>query len=135
MTPLFADTSFFIAPLSDKDDYHQKALFFAENVAAKLVTSIWVLVETGDALSHRLRRNQFERLLSFLNSQTLTEVIPVDQSQYSSGLDVFEKRRDKDWSLTDCIAFQLMRERGMNAALTSDHHFIQAGFRALLLEN
>ncbi len=41
-------------------------------------------------------------------------------------------RPDKDWSLTDCISFVVMEEHGITDALTGDHHFEQAGFRALL---
>ncbi len=39
---------------------------------------------------------------------------------------------DKEWSLTDCISFVVMEERGLIGALTSDHHFEQAGFSVLL---
>ena len=41
-------------------------------------------------------------------------------------------RRDKNWSLTDCISFVVMKDRGPTQALTADHHFEQAGFKALL---
>ncbi len=37
--------------------------------------------------------------------------------------------------LVDCISFVVMRERNIEAALTADEHFIQAGFRALLRED
>jgi hypothetical protein len=36
--------------------------------------------------------------------------------------------------MTDCISFVVMQERGIVEALTTDHHFQQAGFRALLRE-
>lgn len=36
---------------------------------------------------------------------------------------------------TDCISFIVMRTNGLTDALTSDHHFTQAGFRALMLEH
>lgn len=36
--------------------------------------------------------------------------------------------------MTDCISFVVMEEHGIRDALTADHHFTQAGFRALLRE-
>ena len=49
----------------------------------------------------------------------------------AAGFDLFAARSDKAWSLTDCISFSVMTERGLSEALTADHHFEQAGFRAL----
>jgi predicted nucleic acid-binding protein len=45
---------------------------------------------------------------------------------------LFEQRRDKDWSLTDCLSFVSMRDEGITEVLTGDKHFEQAGFTALL---
>jgi predicted nucleic acid-binding protein len=42
------------------------------------------------------------------------------------------RRPDKEWSLTDCILFVVMEQRGLREALTGDHHFEPAGFVALL---
>jgi len=49
-------------------------------------------------------------------------------------LNIYENRQDKEWSLTDCLSFLVMQERGVMDALTADHHFEQAGFRALMRE-
>jgi predicted nucleic acid-binding protein len=49
-------------------------------------------------------------------------------------LELFDSRDDKEWSLTDCFSFAVMRKHRVAKALTADHHFVQAGFRALLLE-
>jgi len=35
-----------------------------------------------------------------------------------------------EWVLLD-LSFEVMRQRGLTDALTADHHFEQAGFRAL----
>ena len=40
----------------------------------------------------------------------------------------------KAWGLVDCISFIVMREAGVNQALTFDQHFVQAGFQALMRE-
>ena len=46
-------------------------------------------------------------------------------------LELYDQRPDIDWSLTDCISFIVMADEGRTEALTGDHHFGQAGFRAL----
>ncbi len=61
-----------------------------------------------------------------------TEIIGPDISLYERGLELYGQRLDKAWSLTDCISFVVMTERGLTEALTGDNHFEQAGFRALL---
>jgi predicted nucleic acid-binding protein len=39
---------------------------------------------------------------------------------------------DKQYSLAEAVSFVLMRERNDFDALTTDHHFDEAGFRRLL---
>ena len=46
------------------------------------------------------------------------------------GLGLYESRPDKEWSLTDCISFVVMKKEGIVEALTEDRHFEQAGFVA-----
>ena len=59
-------------------------------------------------------------------------VLEADQHLFERGLQLYENRPDKEWSLTDCISFVAMEEMGIAEALTGDHHFEQAGFTALL---
>jgi hypothetical protein len=59
-------------------------------------------------------------------------VVPQSRRLFEQGLDLYRSRADKEWSLTDCIFFVVMTEHGLTDALSSDHHFEQAGFRALL---
>lgn len=47
-------------------------------------------------------------------------------------MELFGKRPDKDWSLTDCISFVVMHDYGLADALTTEHYFEQAGVNALL---
>jgi len=50
-------------------------------------------------------------------------------------MDLYDKRRDKDWGLTDCVSFIVMSEHQITESLTVDKHFQEAGFRVLLREN
>jgi len=58
--------------------------------------------------------------------------LPASQELFERGLNLYRQRPDKDWSLTDCISFVVMREHGVTKALTADRHFEQAGFAILL---
>jgi predicted nucleic acid-binding protein len=62
-------------------------------------------------------------------------VVPFEHTLTQPAVSQYEKRRDKSWSLTDCLSFVVMQEMKIGAALTADHHFQQAGLRALLLED
>ena len=58
--------------------------------------------------------------------------MPASSELMERGFDLFSRRPDKEWSLTDCISFIVMSEEGITEALTGDHHFEQAGFTILL---
>jgi predicted nucleic acid-binding protein len=45
---------------------------------------------------------------------------------------LFARRGDKEWSLIDCISFEVMKQRKLTNALTADRHFAQAGLKPLL---
>ncbi|MFM5887405.1 MAG: type II toxin-antitoxin system VapC family toxin, partial [Dolichospermum sp.] len=60
------------------------------------------------------------------------EVVLLTNSLYKLAFDLFKQREDKEWGLVDCISFIVMQDRGISDALTTDIHFQQAGFRALL---
>jgi len=51
---------------------------------------------------------------------------------FDRGCELYISRSDKEWSLTDCISFVVMRREELTDALTADRHFEQAGFSALL---
>ncbi|MFM5887847.1 MAG: type II toxin-antitoxin system VapC family toxin, partial [Dolichospermum sp.] len=60
------------------------------------------------------------------------EVVLLTNSLYKLAFDLFKQREDKEWGLVDCISFIVMQDRGISDAPTTDIHFQQAGFRALL---
>jgi len=60
-------------------------------------------------------------------------VIPAAAELLQRGRDLFAARPDKAWSLTDCVSSVVMNDLAITDARTTDHHFTQAGFRALLV--
>jgi uncharacterized protein len=132
MNAVFADAFYFIALLNPADHHHVAAVAASEALKNSLVTTWWVLVEVADALSGPAARSRAGTLLRNIEADPQILVAPLENDTLARGLDLFERRADKFWSLTDCISFVVMTERGLTDALTGDHHFEQAGFRALL---
>jgi predicted nucleic acid-binding protein len=132
MKRVFADTFYFFALLSDKDEAHAKAVAWSVAYQGRLVTTEWVLIELADGLASSQQRNLFPKVRRDLLTDAQYTVVSLDLPLYEQGLLLYEARPDKQWSLTDCISFVTMKRDGINDALTADHHFEQAGFVALL---
>jgi predicted nucleic acid-binding protein len=92
-------------------------------------------MEVANFFSRSAARTAFLDLENDLRGDSLTEVVPSSGSLFNRGRTLFAIRLDKEWSLTDCTSFEVMTERAILAALTTDVQFVQAGFRALLLED
>ena len=89
----------------------------------------------------------FDEIVTFFNSRTRhekavevgrnliqassIELVHVDEALFYEAWDYLQKHKDKNYSLTDCVSFVLMTQRGMKAALAFDRHFTQAGFEKL----
>jgi hypothetical protein len=91
-----------------------------------------VLLEVGDALCAPHDHDDFLALYQTLQADRRVKIIRLTQALFERGLQRFRDRPDKDWPLTDCISFVVMEDEDIREALTGDHHFEQAGFRALL---
>jgi len=59
-------------------------------------------------------------------------VVELDKEDYDESWQMYSDRTDKEWSLTDCISFTVMKRNGIRDAFTNDHHFEQAGFNVLI---
>lgn len=132
MNVLFADTFYYLALLNEDDAAHARAVAFSRACGGDTVTTAWVLTELADALAAPELRAAFLALLEQLQSNPHVSIVPASPELFGRGIDLYARRPDKQWSLTDCISFVVMEERGLTDALTGDHHFEQAGFRALL---
>jgi predicted nucleic acid-binding protein len=133
MTPVFADTAHYLAVVSPQDQYHAAAVAWAARLRGRLVTTEFILVELGNSLIRGEDRDLFSNVLRLIRTDPRTTVEPVSSALLQRGIDLFARRPDKTWSLTDCTSFVIMTDRGLTDALTADQHFVQAGFRALLL--
>jgi len=135
MPPVFVDTVAWIAVANTRDRYHDRArklMVELRQQRAALLTTEFVLLETANALAPVSLRGSAGTLIEGLRHQSLLKIIPASSELFAAGWRLFLDRPDKDWSLTDCASFVIMKGESSSAAFTADKHFEQAGFAILL---
>lgn len=134
---LFVDTSYFVARFNPRDQYHQAARQLGIRItqAAELWTTDAVLLELGAAFSDPRWRPIAVRIWEQFRALPQCRVASVSGKLLSQAMQLFGNRIDKAWSLADCASFLVMEDQGLTEALSSDHHFVQAGYSVLLLES
>jgi len=134
---VFLDTAYAIALSSSNDQFYACAVELAEQLEAlgtRLVTTRAVLLEIGNALAKPRYRQAAVQLLAALEADPKVDIVLLSESLYARAIQLYRERPDKEWGLTDCVSFLVMQDRRLTEALTTDVHFQQAGFRALLRE-
>ena len=134
MRIIFVDTSYWVARINPRDQWHQKALELSASLKdANLLTSETVLIELLNYFSGygSEMREAVSLIIRSIFVDPSIRVAPTG-AFFEEGLILFESRPDKGYSMTDCISMRIMRKADVKEVLTHDHHFAQEGFIALL---
>lgn len=132
---VFADTGYWVALLNPRDDLHQKAVKLSQSLQPiHIFTSEVVLTEVLNDFSKRGEyfRDLATELIRGLRSHPNTTIVPQTSQQFEQAFNLYTQRKDKQWSHTDCVSFNLMTEYEIAEALAYDKHFVQAGYTALM---
>jgi uncharacterized protein len=133
MTRAFGDSFYFIALLNARDFCHAEAREVTMQLQGRtIVTTRWILAEVGNALSGLGARKSFTTFVEGLSTQRRVIVVKDSDTLYERGARLFASRWDKEWSLIDCISFEVMRHEGIDEVLSGDRHFTHAGFKLLM---
>jgi len=131
MRSVFADTSYYLALVNPQDQSHAAACRWTADFTGTSLTTAWVVAELANAMSQPANRPFFLSLLRDLQTDARVTIVPPTEELFRRGLDLYSRRPDKAWALTDCISFLVMEDYGLKEAATLDHHFTQAGFDIL----
>ena len=135
---IFIDAGYCVALLHIRDQYHgpaQRWQRYLEDGTDRLITTEAVLWEWLDGCSQSAIRRQAAEGYRLFHEDDRIMVIAYEPPLMQAAFRLYEARPDKGRSLTDCLSFVVMQQQGITDALTADHHFEQAGFRALLLSD
>lgn len=132
----FIDTAFVQALYNHADAMHASARAWANRIdaASELWTTEAILVEVGNALSS-VHRGAALAFIDHAYRAANVKVVSVDSTLLRRAIELYRQRQDKQWGMTDCISFLVMRDENLTEALTADKHFSQAGFVPLMLGN
>lgn len=132
---IFADTGYWVALLNPGDNLHQKAIRLEQTLhPVHIVTSEMVLTEVLNDFSKRgeYLRDIVTDFIRSLRSHPNLTIVPQTSQQFEKAFALYTQRKDKQWSHTDCVSFNIMEENSIFEALAYDKHFAQAGFTALM---
>ncbi len=90
-----------------------------------------VLIEIANGSSATNRAGAVRFIENLYGTQN-ARIEPLTPQLFQRGLALYRERADKEWGMTDCISFIVMSDHALADALTTDHHFVQAGFNAML---
>jgi len=132
--PLFLDTGYVIALEAADDQHHEEAIKHWRGLLRKepaLVTTTYVVNEIATFFNSRNRHAKAVEIINRLKNSSSVQIVHVGEKLFDASWEYFKNHPDKMYSLTDCASFVTMEEMKIEAALTFDRHFIQAGFKKL----
>ncbi len=129
---IFVDSLFVIALVNRRDSYHSQAVSLATSLRGHpLLLTDAILLEIGNGLA-RSHKKEAAAIIDQLLRGEEAEVVHLSPELFGEAFDLYKTYQDKDWGMVDCVSFVVMRKHGVEAALTFDRNFVQAGFQALM---
>lgn len=137
MADIFADTAGWGHLIDANQNYHDLAAAIyrdARKQGYRLVTTNYIIGELVALLTSPLRipRTAMIAFINGIKDSPHVEIVHIDATLDFEAWNLLTARQDKYWSLVDCSSFVVMKQLGLTEALTTDHHFEQAGFLRLL---
>ena len=138
MPPRYVDTSHHVAVIDYRDALHVRALRLANELgqspANTFITAEAVLIELLTFFSNKgpYLRDQASAYVERLRTSSPTIIIPQTPVLFDAAFNLFRRRRDKTYSMVDCIGMVICKQQGIVDVLTADSDFTQEGFTILL---
>ena len=137
MIDRFVDTSGWAEWADRSLIFHAQAVACFDEVwkqNRRFVTTSYVLTELSALLTRPLKmpKSQQIQLMDDLRADPSVEIVHIDEALEEAAWELWKSHDDKSWSVVDCASFVVMRKHALTEAITTDHHFEQAGFVRLL---
>ena len=132
MNAVFLDTGYALALELSNDQTHLAASKHWRSIKKRrppLVTTSYVFEEVVTYFNSRGYHTKAVEVGNRLLTSPSVQFVQVDEGLFREGWHYFQQHQDKDYSLTDCISFVVMKRFKIETAFAFDQHFVQAGFK------
>jgi len=129
---MFIDTSGWFCIFDEQDFRHEAAVDAYRSKDRRVTHSLVIAELVALCNSRRKSRSAALKFIDYLLDDENIEVVWLDEGLMQRSLELLKNRLDKTWSLCDAASFLLMENQKLTEALTTDHHFDQAGYTRLL---
>ena len=127
---VFVDTSYYIARIIPRDQWHRPACK-AVKPGMIFFTSSLVINEVVSLLQSRGYLSAALVFLERMRRSSNVQIIYPDPTAQATGWDLFNKWGGGGANAVDCVSFAIMSSLGIRTAFTFDQHFRAAGFTIL----
>ena len=134
---VFVDTSGLYALVDRRDSRHATARDIVTGLVktgTRLVVTDQIIAESVTLASARSGAHVALRVLDLVEQSAGIRIEWIGPTRFDATKTFFRRHGEHGYSFADCSSFVVMRELKLRSALTSDRHFVAAGFDALLTE-
>jgi uncharacterized protein len=126
MTPVFLDSSFWIALRAITDVNHESARHVAAAMAARRVSLLTTLLVFSEIHAYFCRMIKIrEQIITDFWHRGVIQLEPVSFPDQQAALAILGQYQDKDFSFCDASSFAVMQRLKIRRAVSFDQHFHQ----------
>jgi predicted nucleic acid-binding protein len=117
---IFADSSFFIGLVDQRDQWHEKALKVLDRLKDEMVISDLIVSESVTMIGYRARGKAGKTLYDFFKDNCRIEFATEDI--LDDAMLIFNKF-DGKLSLADCVSVTIMKRKNIKGIISFDSDF------------
>ncbi|MBD3391959.1 MAG: PIN domain-containing protein [Chitinivibrionales bacterium] len=123
---VFIDTGAWFAGIAKNDQHHDEAMKHRDRLLKqkdRFITTNLIIHEATMLLERKVSKKEAIKFLKAVVKDHLVDIVHADEDVEQEGVALYQKYKDQDFSVTDCISFVVMKREGIKRAFTFDKHF------------
>lgn len=129
--PVFLDSGIFIALMSRKDRWHERAATLFSGPTPRWTTSVLVVAETYGWFLHRMGEEQARMFRQLVDNLAGLRVLDATAAHHADVTKVLERFRGAKLSYVDASSLVHLEQKKISVVWSTDHHLGLTGAEVL----